>query len=333
MIQTLDDLIPAKTLGSCQRWLDRAQWKHGWNSNNTIPYGHWNTDITKTSHTNPTDTAYKLPPEFRKVWELLNARFFNNSGWLTRCYANRHTFGTEGFIHTDSERPEDQTVVVYLNPEWKAIWGGETTFYSRDHSEILKAVLPHPGRVAVFPGNVPHCARALTRICPEVRTTLMFKVTCDPKPMFASETGLRTFLEAVGAHKQPHKHGSLMDHLMRCYHILKNAGFGDSVALAAGLHSVYGTKTRDKPCLTWENTAVEDHFGSDVDVLVRLFATLERPRVLETGEVDLPGELLFLLRCIECVNLHDQDELTPDKYPNLCAFAGDLKKQRISYGQ
>lgn len=332
MIKVQDHILPSKSLASCQRWLDRANWQYGWQSNQDVPYGHWNVDITKTGSTNPTNVANKLPPEFQKLWQAVNKEFFGNSGWLTRCYANRHTFGTEGYIHRDSPRPEDQTVVIYMNPSWEPNWGGETLFYTPDCTGITHAVIPQYGRTVVFPGTLPHCARSVTRICPEVRTTLMFKVTIDPKALYLTEDLLSQFLSDVGAHQKPHRNGSLKDHLMRCYHLMKATGFGDTVALAVGLHSVYGTNAYKSGVISLDSTLVEEMFGAEVDSLVRLFATINRPDCLENPDGTLDPETLFLLQCMECVNLHDQGELSPETYPNLCKLVADLKQQRTQHG-
>ena len=320
MIQVKDNILSITTLKNIENYLNDANWRYGWPSNKNIPFGHWNLDITKTVANNPTDVSNRLPEDFDDLWKEINTEFFNSTGVLTRCYANRHTFGTEGYIHTDTERKEDVTVVVYLNPEWEADWGGETTFYSFDKKSILNAVLPAYGRVVAFSGNIPHCARAITRICSKARTTVMYKVTIDPKAVYSSETMLVEFLKEIGADKMPHKNGSLMDHLIRCYFILKNIGANDILAISAGLHSVYSTNAYKNACLPYESKKIEETFGPEVDRLVRMFSKIDRPNALENPDGTLSDIDLFLLRSIECANLHDQNELDPKKYPNLMDF-------------
>jgi hypothetical protein len=306
-------------------YLDKAEWSYGWPSDKDIPFGHWNTDITKTTHNNPTDVATRLPKEFKIVWENLNKEFFKGQALLTRCYANRHTFGIEGYIHTDTERQQDHTVVVYLNEIWDPNWGGETSFYSKDKKEILKSVIPHYNRAVVFPGNIPHCARGVTRICPKVRTTLMFKCTVDPKAIYSSETLLVEFLDLIKAHDKSHKNGSLKDHLLRVFHILKSSGANDILALAGGLHSVYSTNSYKTATLPYTSELINETFGPEVDRIVRLFCTINRPKCLETPDGTLSELDLFLLRCIECANLHDQNELNEQDYPNLYKFSQEIR--------
>jgi SM-20-related protein len=330
MITVKDNVLPIKALKDCAAWLNQASWSYGWHSNKEMPFGHWNVDITKTSVNNPTDVSNRIPPEFKEVWDALNQDFYGGQALLTRCYSNRHTFGTEGYVHTDTHRKEDHTCVIYMNPEWSADWGGETVFYSQDKESILKSVIPKFGRIAAFSGTIPHKASPVSRICPEVRTTLMFKASIDPKALYEAETLLADFLTDIGADKKPHRQGSLKDHLMRCFHLLKSAGAGDILAIAGGLHSVYGTNVFKNPCLSYDDTKISELFGSEVDRIARLFSRLDRPRVLETPDGSLSEIDLFLMRCIECANLYDQNELNSQKYPNLYEFALQLKKGNVN---
>lgn len=327
MITVKDNAVSQDMLDRCLHWINKANWVYGWQSNKDMPYGHWNLDITKTGITNPTDVTNRLPKEFKEVWEAFNAEMFNGTALLTRCYANRHTFGTEGYIHTDTERAEDYTCVIYMDKEWDVDWGGETTFYNHDKTEIVKSVIPKYGRTAFFPGNIPHCAKPISRICPKVRTTLMFKVTINPKAVYSAEQLLVDFLEEVGATKHPHKRGALADHLIRTFHILKSAGAGDILALAGGLHSIYGTNKFKKEMLPLTDTRIRERFGSEVDRIVRLFQSVNRPNELENPDGSLSDLDLFLLRSIECANLHDQEELDPSTYPNLYEFAMQMTKR------
>jgi hypothetical protein len=321
MIKVKDDILNEAQLSACNHWLDSARWSFGWPSNENIPYGHWNIDVSRTPPNNTTDISERLPNEFKDVWKILNKEFFKDKATLVRCYANRQTFGTEGYIHTDTEREEDQTIIIYMNKEWSANLGGETTFYSFDMSEIIDAVLPRYGRTVIFNGNIPHCARSVTRICDKARTTLMFKSTIDPKAVYPVEEIYIEFLKKIGADKLPHKVGTLADHLLRTFYILKSKSAVDVVALAGGLHSVYSTNAYKTALLPKEDTQIKELFGEEVDRLVRLFGSINRPEILENPDGSLNETDLFLLQCIECANLYDQNELDPQKYPHLCEVA------------
>ena len=319
-------MLNKEVLDACNVVLDASNWSYGWHSNVNIKFGHWNVDITKTDKNNPTDVSNRLPEPFDEVWYEINEKIFQDKAILTRCYANRHTFGTEGYIHTDTERLEDFTVVVYMNDYWEADYGGETVFYDKEKTTITNAVLPAYGRVAVFPGNIPHRASPLARTFEGVRTTLMFKASIDPKALYEAETLLNQFLRDIGADKRAHKNGTLANHLIRTFHLLKSSGLTDIVALAGGLHSVYGTNVFKDKVLEKSDTILKDTFGSEVDRLVRLFSEIDRPNVLENPDGSLSDLDLFLMRAIECANLYDQGELNPDNYPNLHKFVQNIKK-------
>jgi hypothetical protein len=113
-----------------------------------------------------------------------------------------------------------------------------------------------------------------------------------------------------------------MDHLMRVFHLMKSVGIGDILAVAGGLHSVFGTNAYKDACLPWESTLVKESFGNEVDRLVRLFARLNRPQDLMDGS-PLSEQDLFLMRCIETANLYDQGEL--DQHPHLVEFSRQFR--------
>lgn len=328
MIAVKDELTSLEVLDKCKAYLETANWTYGWPSNREMPFGHWNVDLTNSAAENTVDITGKLPKEcFKNLWDDVNEVMFGGKATLVRCYANRHTFGTEGYIHTDTEREGDVTCVVYMNNNWNVNWGGETVLYNADKTDIVKSVIPKYGRGLAFAGNIPHCAKPLSRVCPAVRTTLMFKVLVDLPKIDGNDEKLRDFLLEIRANELPHKNGSLMDHLLRTYFILKGIGAKEVLAFAGGLHSVYGTNAYKGHALELDNTRVLEHFGEEVDGLVRTFHEINRPEVLENPDGSLSDIELFLLRCIECANLHDQQELSAEVYPNLYEFAMQMRKR------
>ena len=94
---------------------------------------------------------------------------------LTRCYANAYPFGADGACHLDSDQPHHYTTIYYPHERWHADYGGETVFFTPDQSDIIASVYPRPNRLVVFQGSIPHVARGITRACPLLRVTLMFK--------------------------------------------------------------------------------------------------------------------------------------------------------------
>jgi len=64
-------------------------------------------------------------------------------------------------IHIDCAPYEDEyTLLIYLNQNWTENHHGETVFMSdMDGNEVIFAVRPRYGRVAIFHGTIPHSAR------------------------------------------------------------------------------------------------------------------------------------------------------------------------------
>jgi len=94
---------------------------------------------------------------------------------LTRCYANGYPSGAEGGVHLDSNVPDHFTAIYYPQLSWHPNYAGETAFFNADGSDLIFSAYPKPNRLVIFPGTVPHVARAVSRACPELRVTLMFK--------------------------------------------------------------------------------------------------------------------------------------------------------------
>lgn len=101
---------------------------------------------------------------------------------LTRCYANGYPAGSEGGLHLDSNVPDHFTAIYYPHTSWHPNFAGETVFFAADGSDIILSVYPKPNRLVVFPGVIPHVARGVSRTCPQLRVTLMFKTARSSFP-------------------------------------------------------------------------------------------------------------------------------------------------------
>ncbi|XP_038073758.1 uncharacterized protein LOC119741890 [Patiria miniata] len=97
-------------------------------------------------------------------------------------------------IHQDCEEWEDEyTMVLYLNPDWRPEFCGETVFFeAMPGSELqrqlyglhggteyqpIASVLPKYGRLAVFQGIIPHSARPPSNLFAGARYTFAVKVS------------------------------------------------------------------------------------------------------------------------------------------------------------
>lgn len=320
-IRRLPGLFPAPLAEELRNYIEGAQWKYGWRSNKAMGFAHWNHDLAHAGPDNGKDVSAKLPNVFQRAWNYLKQEHFPDSA-LVRCYANAHTFGVEGYPHTDSRREADRTVVMYLNHEWKREWGGETLIYGREG--IAHAELPRFNSGLLFPSNAWHTARGVTRICPELRLTLMFKFA--PNGVDPLRDQLQDFMEEVGAGKKSHSGGTLAGHLLRTYDLLKAAGESRDVCCAGAAHSLFGTNAFRNPCLQrGDDRRLIELIGREAFELVRLFSVVDRPGTLERqdrplaltegGTVEVTDKQLTQLSVLEAANLADQRGLKG--YPRL----------------
>lgn len=188
-IVVVDDVLPIDEQQQIHQFLLAGHWSFGWRSNNEADaqkfwHQHFAGSINslETNDEGPSRLAdcsmelLKTAPLLHSFWQRLQKKVFQDYV-LSRCYANALPYGTEGGTHTDSPVPGDCTAVYYPHDTWHPDWGGETIIFNQDCSDILTAVYPKPNRLFIFPGFVNHVARGVSKSCPQMRVTLMFKAT------------------------------------------------------------------------------------------------------------------------------------------------------------
>jgi hypothetical protein len=327
-IQQINNCFSEQLAEQLALLISNSDWKYGWKSNHSMGYSHWNKDFTKFGATNGIDVSNRLQhTELQQAWDYLKTNYFPDAT-LLRCYANAHTFGVEGYPHTDSIRPSDQTIVVYLNKEWRREWGGETIIYNNDNIE--HAEMPKFNKGLIFPGNQWHVAKAPSRICPALRMTLMFKISLEKDPI---RDTIQEFLMKLDTHNTKHTKNNLMNHLLRTYDLLKKYGFSQNICSAGAMHSIFGTNVfKTKTLDITQRELVEAVIGVNATNLVELFSAIDRPASLEQALIDnslilntTSGSTINVdqptfdsLCAIEALNLYEQSCLT--KYTALNAF-------------
>jgi hypothetical protein len=334
----VDNFLPTMLAEPLYGYVKNLHLNYGWKSNTGIGYGHWNCDLADAGLSNGLDVSDRIKDkEFvYQAWQFIKSAYLTDYT-LIRCYANGHTYGIEGYPHTDSKRDQDVTVVIYMNKNWKREWGGETLVYDGD--TIVKGALPAFNRAMIFKGNQYHCARAVSRTCTDLRRTIMFK--CAKNGADTKRDELQRFLEKSGADAKEHKLGSLGNHLLGTYDLLKAANQSEDICLAGGAHSLYGTSIYKDACLEQDDQAeLLSIIGEKAMDLVKLFATTARPTALEAtagkytetlpltdgGEVQITREQFYALYVIEAANLYEQNSGVPSKYPNLKKFWSKIYK-------
>ena len=156
-------------------------WRFGWKSRaKQDPFAFWHRHFAGFRDVAEENDAYDCEPELEAVplildvWRHLASQLLVGHR-LIRCYANGLTYGSDGTLHSDSSLPNTYTTVYYPHEIWSPDWGGETMFFNPERNDVVACVYPKPNRLLTFDGRVWHVARGLSRICPVLRVTLMFK--------------------------------------------------------------------------------------------------------------------------------------------------------------
>jgi SM-20-related protein len=145
-------------------------------------YGHWDYPLVLVQRDAPREVSAELQAlddtlaPIRLAWQR-TLKLLPAGAQTVNAYVNGYTYGTDGYPHVEVLHPraaEQRSILIYCCPRWEPAWGGETVFFDGD-GDIAAAILPKPGRVLVFRGDILHVARAPSRFCPMERRVLVFK--------------------------------------------------------------------------------------------------------------------------------------------------------------
>lgn len=177
-IHVIDDALPEPIAVDVYKALHLYGWTFGWLSNHMLEddFGHWNRAYGGSNKDNRSDISGEIRiPAIAQAWAHIKA-LMPPATTLIRCYSNAHTYGVEGYVHQDSAHETDLSAILYLNKDWDANDAGELVFLDKyEGGNIMRAVFPNWNRLVIFPGNVPHAARSLSRRCRKARLCLAFK--------------------------------------------------------------------------------------------------------------------------------------------------------------
>lgn len=181
-VQVHDNLVPEALQRDLTYMVSKPIWKYGWRSNkHNDRFCFWNAHFGgKGSESRESCEEELMQAEgaaraFYRLWAVLKEGPLKGHVPL-RAYANAHTYGVEGYVHRDTDDPDNYfSTLYYAHPKWQPNWSGETVFFDEDQRTIVKSVYPHPGRVVTFPGYMLHRAHAPSRECPDLRVSLVLK--------------------------------------------------------------------------------------------------------------------------------------------------------------
>lgn len=176
-----DDAVPLSLQQAISKLTRESIWAYGWRSNaRRDRYCYWHAHIAGGDGISRRNCEAELAQSSQysaayALFKLLQQGPLKGHEPL-RVYLNSHTFGVEGYVHQDNKDTENYfSTVYYAHPVWHQNWAGDTVFYNRDETDILMSVFPRPGRAVTFHGAIPHCARAPSRDCNELRVSLVIK--------------------------------------------------------------------------------------------------------------------------------------------------------------
>jgi SM-20-related protein len=177
----LDNIISLEEQNQINNALSYAQWRYGWPVNST-PFARpcWHFFIAGSMRESLDCCEEELAANEQwgfllKIWNRLSVEHIPNSR-LLGVYANGQTFGQDSPIHRDNLPSEPgMTAVLFCNDYWATTWGGELLFCNDAKNDVIAAVLPKPGRIAIFNGEMPHRAKSPSIDCDGLRVTIAFK--------------------------------------------------------------------------------------------------------------------------------------------------------------
>ena len=176
-----DDVIPIDLQKRIADFVRLPIWGYGWRSNGGQDrYSFWHAHFAGKDTKNresclPDLIDNEIAAPIAALWDFLSKELLRGHVPL-RVYANAHTYGVEGYVHTDSTDEENYfTTIYYAHQVWRRNWSGEIVFFSKENDDIVKAIAPRPGRLVFFPGSILHKAQAPSRECPELRISIVIK--------------------------------------------------------------------------------------------------------------------------------------------------------------
>jgi len=177
-IKVIDDFLPEDLFKRILLISLKLPWHYGWNTKEDPLNLYWHHEVGFGNKSNKDDISknvIKHPiKEFSEIQSFLKKNLMSESGKILRFYLNAHTYGTDGSPHTDSDSSEELTAVLYLTSDWKINFSGETVIFD-ELGEIIKSILPKKNRLLLFPSNLKHQPRPLSKVYRGLRVVLVIK--------------------------------------------------------------------------------------------------------------------------------------------------------------
>lgn len=327
-----DNIVPRELYQELLQTSLDLEWQFGWKTMSNPNMRYWHHEVGYGLKENIDDISEQVEKHPLRVFTLyqtwLKNYFLSPEAKVLRFYLNAHTYGTEGWPHTDSDRSGELTTVLYLNQQWRPEWGGETVVFD-EAGNIASSTMPAPNRLLVFPSDRLHAPRPVSKAFDDLRIVLVVKLavahTLD-HDIPESERAHLNFLAGAGSADIAHSGRDLLTHLLGTWRILRQRGADPDVCLAGMFHSVYGTSVM-RCTLPLDRLTIRSRIGERAERLAWLFCMLDRPACWTATGPDFPaknGQRLLVdlqdwqdLRVIEQANLDEQGILSNSRLNGL----------------
>jgi SM-20-related protein len=184
-IYIIDNFLPEKIAEEFNsKFFEKTQWSNGWNRGldpNQEQKWNWHRSVGIDLQNIYDTQSYldSLEPEIRTLWDFTEEeidRLFQVKHKMDRYYANSHTYGLDGSMHSDDGHV---TALYYPCKNWDINWDGGTAFYNYEKDDIIKYASYKYNRIVLFKADIPHKAMPVSRECYELRTSVVFKTSMD----------------------------------------------------------------------------------------------------------------------------------------------------------
>jgi SM-20-related protein len=178
-IQQFDNAVPADLYAELLRGSQRLRWRFGWNTPSNPEAQYWHHEVGHGDKNNDKDVSARVEEHplkaFHAYQDWVRSALVGPDSKILRFYLNAHTYGTDGWPHTDADRDNELTTVLYLVRSWQPEWAGETVIFD-EAGDIDAAVMPKPNRLVTFPSNRLHGPRPLSKAYGGLRAVLVVKL-------------------------------------------------------------------------------------------------------------------------------------------------------------
>ncbi|MBV6320616.1 DUF6817 domain-containing protein [Duganella violaceipulchra] len=322
-IKVLDGIVPQELYQELINVSHSIEWKYWWTTDSNTAMRYWHHEVGHGGKENAEDVSDRVERHpiaaFHLYQTWLATHIVPHGARVLRFYLNAHTYGTDGWPHVDSSRPNELTTVLYLNEEWYPEWGGETVIFNKA-GDIAAASMPRRNRLLTFPSHWLHAPRPLHKAFGGLRVVLVVKFALpteawDDIARNAGIAELVRFLDNSGSGAVTHSGRSLLTHLVGTCRILQSRNADEDVCRAGLFHSIYGAPITHCT-LALDRIAVREQIGERAERLAWLFCVLDRPRcwsesgpllpLAQGGSIEVSAREIADLRLIEQANLDER---------------------------